>query len=32
MAEIVRQIPNYYLDLGTDLSSIPEVILNLLQG
>lgn len=32
MAEIVRQVPNYYLDLGTDLSSIPQVILKLLQG
>lgn len=32
MAQVVRQVPNYYLDLGTDLSSIPQVILNLLQG
>jgi hypothetical protein len=32
MAELVRQIPCYRLDLGTDLAQIPEVILGLLSG
>lgn len=31
MGKIVRQVPCYYLNLGTDISQIPEVILGLLS-
>ena len=32
MARCVRQVPCYRLDLGTDLSRIPNVILRVLSG
>jgi hypothetical protein len=32
MAEIVKQVPCYHLELGTDLSRIPGVIVDLLAG
>lgn len=32
MSDFVRRLPCYYLELGTDLSQIPGVILSLLNG
>jgi len=32
LASFVRQVPSYVLELGTDLTMIPEVVLSLLSG
>jgi hypothetical protein len=32
LARLVREVPNYKLELGTDLAEIPQVIQQLLEG
>ncbi len=32
MVKIVRQVPSYYLDVGTEMAAIPEVILKMQVG
>jgi hypothetical protein len=32
MSDLVRQVPSYWLELGTDLEKIPDVIINLLSN
>ena len=32
LAQFVRQVPRYYLEVGTNVSQIPDVILGLLSG
>jgi hypothetical protein len=32
MSRLVREVPCYHLDLGTDLKSIPEIIMNVVKN